>query len=207
MRLPLSRGLMSARGTTVLLLIVLGADVDAQTSACTTAPDIKREWRAAAIGQGTDAALDQQLASARARLSTMRDPLSPLYSMSEAELRARQEYRVWKDTALMVVADRFAIGELLVVPRDSMAFPSDASDELLAHIARASAKAAEALRAASGKSCPGSAAVRIYVNPPNAIGVRQLHVHVQPSWSGLVGQLDAYWADVTARMSELMKQP
>jgi diadenosine tetraphosphate (Ap4A) HIT family hydrolase len=106
----------------------------------------------------------------------------PFRGIAAGDPRALEGERVlWQTKDLMVLVDVFAEKrgsgpKVLVVPKRPMMFPTEAPAGLLQTLARVAAATGDAL-AQAGRS---SQKVDVWINPPQALTVRQLHVHVQP---------------------------
>ncbi len=120
----------------------------------------------------------------RPRINTRRDPFTPI-AQKDPQARAR-EMVLWESPQAMVLVDLFAPSpKALVVPKQPLMLPVDAQKPLLDELALLSAHVSDALNAAH-KTPPAG----IWVNPPQDVTVRQLHVHVMPDlprWRDLLG--------------------
>jgi diadenosine tetraphosphate (Ap4A) HIT family hydrolase len=110
-----------------------------------------------------------QRLSARAR-----DPFTPV-AMGDPAARAK-EVLLWEDKDAMVLIDLFCPSpKALVVPKDQAMFPKDLPQAKLDHLAAISAKVSDAFSAVAG-----SQPANIWINPPQRLSLKQLHVHVMP---------------------------
>jgi diadenosine tetraphosphate (Ap4A) HIT family hydrolase len=187
------------------LLAPSAKQVGAQVQ-CTKTPDLYASWRSATVGNASEDSLRSVVESAGQRASTLPDPFTPLFTLTPAERTARNETVVWEDTSAIALVDRFhGAPKLLIVPKAPMSFMANASPFIRAHLARVAAAAADAMIVASGRSCDATAKFDIYVNPPNVIGVRQLHVHVVPERDITVSDAASFYSRVGRIMTERLR--
>lgn len=105
------------------------------------------------------------------------DPFMPIALSSQARANERV---VWESNEVMVLVDTFAPGpKVLVIPKTPMSLPTQATKGQLAELARVAATTSEVFRQL-GAPRPAS----IWINPPQHLLVRQLHVHVHPRMGG-----------------------
>lgn len=114
----------------------------------------------------------------RAPVSGRKDPFTPI-ALGDPQARSR-EWVLFEDPDLMVLVDSFSpTPKALVVPKATTMFPTDLSPAMLEKISRVAAATADAFSAATGAASNG-----IWINPPQYLMVRQLHVHVMPDLKG-----------------------
>jgi diadenosine tetraphosphate (Ap4A) HIT family hydrolase len=110
----------------------------------------------------------------RPRVSKLRDVFTPI---AERQPGARDnEIVLWENKSIMVVVDTFASSpKALVVPKAPLHLPLDATPQLLDELAVVAAHVSDAFSSAGGAPPSG-----IWINPPQHVAIRQLHVHVLP---------------------------
>jgi diadenosine tetraphosphate (Ap4A) HIT family hydrolase len=109
------------------------------------------------------------------------DPFDAAISADSATRAAMNERVLWEDDSVVVIVAQPPIPrDALVVPRREMMFPTDASESLLKQMALVAAATSDAFVATAGKRCDTALVSNIFVNAPASIGVKHLHVHVQP---------------------------
>ena len=110
----------------------------------------------------------------RPRVAQLRDVFSPVAQNLPG---ARdQEIVLWENKGVMVVVDAFAPSpKALVVPKDPMNLPVDAPKGVLDELAYVAAHVSDAFMRGAGSPPAG-----IWINPPQHLTVRQMHVHVLP---------------------------
>ena len=115
------------------------------------------------------------LLNERPRVDKLKDPFTPVI---QGQPRARDnEIVLWENKNAMVVVDTFADApKALVVPKAAVSLPTDAPKGLLDEVALIAAHVSDAFMRATG--CP---AAGIWVNPPQHLTVKQMHVHVLPN--------------------------
>ena len=133
-----------------------------------------------------DALITKVVTDARPRIDTRRDPFTPV-AQKDPQARAR-EVVLWENKDAMVLVDLFVPRpKALVVPKTTLSFPTDAQPALLDELARVAAHVSDAFMSV----LPGSGQPSgIWVNPPQHLTVKQLHVHVAPhaqAWADIVG--------------------
>lgn len=130
-----------------------------------------------------DAVITNVVDGARPHIAQRRDPFSPV-AHKDPQARAR-EVVLWENKDAMVLIDLFVPRpKALVVPKSPVSFPSDAPQALLDECARIAAHVSDAFMDAMGIGKPAG----IWINPPQDLTVKQMHVHVAPH--------TAAWADV-----------
>ncbi len=110
----------------------------------------------------------------RPRIQQLRDVFSPVAARRPG---ARDlEIVLWEHPRAMVLVDTFAPSpKALVVPKRPASLPTDLQPAELDEVAALAAHVSDAFMRATGSQPAG-----IWVNPPQHITVRQLHVHVLP---------------------------
>lgn len=110
----------------------------------------------------------------RPRVSKLRDVFTPI---AQKQPGARdQEIVLWENRNVMVVVDTFSPSpKALVVPKATMQLPLDATAQQLDELAIIAAHVSDAFSQATGAPAAG-----IWINPPQHVAIRQLHVHVLP---------------------------
>jgi diadenosine tetraphosphate (Ap4A) HIT family hydrolase len=152
-----------------------------------------------------DATITKVVDGARPRIATRRDPFTPV-AQKDPQARAR-EVVLWENADAMVLIDLF-VGrpKALVVPKATVSFPGDAPAGMLDELARIAAHVSDAFM---GELPPKTGAAKpagIWVNPPQHLTVKQLHVHVAPqaaAWTELLGLTGLG----RARAGELARDP
>jgi diadenosine tetraphosphate (Ap4A) HIT family hydrolase len=114
------------------------------------------------------------LMAQRPRVEQLRDVFSPVAQRLPG---ARdQEIVLWENANAMVLVDTFAPSpKALVVPKQPVSLPVDASPVLLDELAVIAAHVSDAFMRATGSPPAG-----IWINPPQHLTVKQLHLHVLP---------------------------
>ncbi len=142
-----------------------------------------------------------------------RDPFTPL---AQGDRAARQkEVMLFEDADLMVVIDRFSPSpKALVVPKEQGMFPTDIKKATLAKLSEVSALVSDAFAQVAG-----SQPAEIWINPPQNLSLKQLHVHVQPrlpAWEDtprprgvppppdLVAEQQKFYAELGAKIAALI---
>lgn len=165
----------------------------------TTPPALLDDWKTASQTLGGEADLKAKVEAQRERVSRMKDPFLPI-ARNDPAARAKETV-LFEDDANMVIVDAFSFGpKALVVPKDEMLFPIDATTPQLERLAEISAAVSDAF-IANGAQGPA----KIWINPPSALTVRQLHVHVQPQIprpSDKRALWDAVSASITERLGD-----
>lgn len=133
-----------------------------------------------------------QLDYARGRGARQRDPFAPLVQGAPA---SRAEERVlFESPTTLVVVDRFAQApKALVIPKRFMTFPTEATGEELRELARVSGAVSRAFSRLSG------AEAEVWINPPQHLTVKRLHVHVAPPRADLL-ETEALWAELSSEL-------
>jgi diadenosine tetraphosphate (Ap4A) HIT family hydrolase len=120
----------------------------------------------------------------RARIQQLRDPFTPV-AQKDPAARAK-EVVLWENAGAMVLVDLFApLPKALVVPKQTVTTPMDAPPGLLDDIALLAAHVSDAFMGVAGTPPAG-----IWVNPPQDLTVKQMHVHVMPDlpdWLSFLG--------------------
>ncbi|MCC7073175.1 MAG: HIT domain-containing protein [Deltaproteobacteria bacterium] len=121
-----------------------------------------------------DNTLSRVVVERRPRIQKKRDPFTPI-AMNDPAARAKERV-LWENPRVMVLVDLFApCPKALVVPKKQMMFPVEADAATLTELARVAAHVSDALSDVTGAQPSG-----IWINPPQHLMVRQLHVHVLP---------------------------
>lgn len=121
-----------------------------------------------------EATLSKVVVEGRPHIQRKRDPFTPI-AQNDPTARAKEKV-LWENPRLMVLVDLFApCPKALVVPKKSMMFPIEADKALLTELAQVAAHVSDAFSTATGAPPAG-----IWINPPQHLMVRQLHVHVLP---------------------------
>ncbi len=121
-----------------------------------------------------DNTLSRVVVERRPRIQKKRDPFTPI-AMHDPAARAKERV-LWENPRVMVLVDLFApCPKALVVPKKQMMFPIEADAATLTELARVAAHVSDALSDVTGAPPAG-----IWINPPQHLMVRQLHVHVLP---------------------------
>ncbi len=155
------------------------------------------------FGSGTqlDTVVTQAVDTMRPQVKSYRDPFTPI-AQGNPKARAR-EVVLWENKEAMVLVDLFIDQpKALVVPKQPMQFPTEASPQTLQELARVSAHVSDAFMVSEGAKKPAG----IWINAPQDLTVKQMHVHVMPDlapWSKLAKkpELDG------ARAVDLMADP
>ena len=138
--------------------------------------------------QQKDTVIARAVDDARPHIAQRRDPFTPI-AHNDPQARAR-EVVLWENADAMVLVDLFVKHpKALVVPKAPVSFPCDAPAGMLEDLARIAAHVSDAFMAAAGAKKPAG----IWVNPPQDLTVKQLHVHVMPdlpAWLDLLPALD-----------------
>lgn len=121
-----------------------------------------------------EATLSKAVVDYRPYISRKRDPFTPI-AMNDPAARAKEKV-LWENPRLMVIVDLFApCPKALVVPKKQVMFPVEADANLLKELAQVAAHVSDAFSKALGTPPAG-----IWINPPQHLMVKQLHVHVLP---------------------------
>ncbi len=136
-------------------------------------PALFADWKAA-LG-GTNEAVYDAVKAARGRVEKLADPFTPI--AEDAPGARDDEQVVFEDDTHMVLLDRFGAGlKMLIVPKRPAMFLTDLSATEQLALERLAGRVVHALQTHATLTQP----VQCWVNPPRALSVRQLHVHVQP---------------------------
>jgi hypothetical protein len=152
------------------------------TTIRTPIPPLLDKWREATAGVNGTLQDARRIAEAARPTLTKNDPFTPLMSLTCTERQSKGERVVWEDGTVMALVDTRNRGsKLLVVPKTpNTNFPIDLKDPQLAFVSRVAAATCDALVVAAGKQAStGSPSCDIRISPPNGLGVRQIHVHVE----------------------------
>ncbi len=168
---------------------------------CTPIPSLYEDWKKAIVGKdGTDEQARTYAESQRAHVSELPDPFTKVGRMSPAERTAADERVLWEDETIFVLVDKYrATPSLLVIPKEPVIFPIDAPSDLIKRLGQVAAVTGDAMIFAVGKTCQAVAKAAMYINPPGAVSVRQMHVHVEPS----IGSFDG--TEPYGRAAEYLK--
>jgi diadenosine tetraphosphate (Ap4A) HIT family hydrolase len=110
----------------------------------------------------------------RPRVDQLRDVFSPVAQ----RLPGARDHEIvlWENSNAMVLVDTFAPSpKALVVPKQPVSLPIDASPVLLDELAVIAAHVSDAFMRATGSPPAG-----IWINPPQHLTVKQMHLHVLP---------------------------
>ena len=157
---------------------------DVSPAATTTrgAGSIYADWARALTDDPApdDARIRAQADAAREKVERLRDPFTPIARALEAgDAVSENEKVLFHDDDFMVISDTFFSGaKVLVVPKAPCLFPSELDDARRARMETITAACREGFATILGKKAED---IRAWVNPPRALSVRQMHVHVQPS--------------------------
>jgi hypothetical protein len=187
------------------LVIALQVNGDTTPQVKTASPHLFQKWKTET--SGPDASDETACAVAereRPRVSQLPDPFTPLSDLSCEQRLAKNERVVWEDDALMVLVD-ISGSALLVIPKKPKNFPCDLSDRQKAQVDRVAAASCDSLVLAGGGT-PGRSGgtCRMYVSPPGAVSVRQMHVHVEANQGTNRGGDAAFFKDVSKRLRNLL---
>lgn len=176
---------------------------------CTQLPTLYADWKEATLGTAASGEeIRAHVEGERESVAQLPDPFGPLLKMDEEELARKGERILWRDAQVAVFVDRFSPSpKLLVVPTKFVMFLTDASEQVVERLARVAAASSDALLRASDRACDTDDPSRIYVNPPRRLGVKRLHVHVQPTEPiRHDGDANAFYARVAGQLKELLSQ-
>jgi diadenosine tetraphosphate (Ap4A) HIT family hydrolase len=110
----------------------------------------------------------------RPRVDRLRDVFTPVAQ----RLPGARDHEIvlWENNNAMVLVDTFAPSpKALVVPKQPVSLPIDASPVLLDELAIIAAHVSDAFMRATGSPPAG-----IWINPPQHLTVKQMHLHVLP---------------------------
>ena len=171
----------------------------------TSIPPLLTNWTVRTAGANASTEDARRIATARRSQLPIRDPFMPLVALTCEEHAARGERVVWEDASAMALVDIYNRGpKLLVVPKTQANFPIDLNSDQLDQLSRVAAATCDALLTASGVR-PGDAnSCNIYINAPNGLAVRQLHVHVEASSTVSAPVSDDFLKQVAAQMRDLL---
>jgi hypothetical protein len=94
--------------------------------------------------------------------------------------------------------------DALVLAKREMMFPSDASEALLGRMARVAAATSDAFIEATEKPWTSQFVANVFVNRPVVIGVRHLHVHVQPPPEIVIQDEAVFYSRMSRALGEAM---
>lgn len=153
-------------------------------------------------------AIDDSLQTYRPIVAQKKDPFMPL-ALGDPNARAKERV-LWENPRVMVLVDAFCDKpKALVVPKTPVSFPVDATKKQLDELAKIAAETSAAF--AQVKGCKDA---EIWVNPPQYLSVKQLHVHVGPplpEWDDsldeqtLEKEQNTLWTALTAVLSQRLK--
>jgi hypothetical protein len=172
-----------------------------QATVCTPQPSLYQDWKAELPGGDsmTDAQVIDYTDRVRPDVIKKKDPFIQIAS-DTAQGQLGDEWVLWRDSRVLVVVDIKVTGpKALVIPKDSINFiiDIDADAGLSRRLAEVAAATSDAFIDAGGKRCADSTHSRIAIHPPNRLGVRRLHVHVQPPFAyGAAGSAEVFYASV-----------
>jgi diadenosine tetraphosphate (Ap4A) HIT family hydrolase len=150
-----------------------------------------------------------------ARVHGRRDPFVGVIA-GDPQARAKERV-LFEDPDVLVVVDTFAPSpKALVVPKKTASFPTDLTKKELDKLALISQQVSEAFTEVSG-----SQAADIWINPPQALSIKPLHVHVQPHlprWEqqprrrgdppdpALLAEMDRFWTAASTEIANQLQQ-
>jgi|CXWL01.1.fsa_nt_gi diadenosine tetraphosphate (Ap4A) HIT family hydrolase len=112
----------------------------------------------------------------KSEITQYRDPFTPV-AQNDAKARAR-EIVLWENADAMVLVDLFVDRpKALVVPKQKLMFPTAATTKTLDELGRIAAHVSDAFMASAGAKKPAG----IWINAPQDVTLKQLHVHVGPN--------------------------
>lgn len=106
------------------------------------------------------------------------DQLRDVFAAVGQKLPGARDHEIvlWENKSAMVLVDTFAPSpKALVVPKDPLQLPIDATAAQLDELALIAAHVSDAFSRAQGSPPAG-----IWINPPQHLTVKQMHVHVLP---------------------------
>jgi diadenosine tetraphosphate (Ap4A) HIT family hydrolase len=137
------------------------------------------------------------LLAQRPRIEQLKDPFTPVIHNVPGARDA--EIVLWESRNAIVLVDTFAPSpKALVVPKQAANLPTDLKAGALDELAMIAAHTSDAFLRATG--CPPAG---IWVNPPQHLTVKQLHVHVLPD----VGEYTAEGAPARALLDDPALRP
>jgi len=145
----------------------------------------------------------RNLESYRSRVTF--DPFDSVI-VGDAATRARLKERVlWEDDSVIVIVAKPALPrDALVIPKREMMFPVDASEALLARLARVAGATSDAFIQTAGLQCKSAFTSSISISPPGSIGVRHLHVHVQPPDSIVIENEQDFYNRMSRNLNQIL---
>jgi diadenosine tetraphosphate (Ap4A) HIT family hydrolase len=160
-------------------------------------------------------AVADSVADHTARVQSRRDPFLAVIQGDPAALA--KERVLFEDPDVLVVVDFFAPSpKALVVPKKTSNFPGDLTKKELDKLAFVSQQVSQAFT-----QLAGSQAADIWINPPQALSLSRLHVHVQPHlprWEqgpragsdapdpALVAEMDQFWTAASTGIAKQLQQ-
>jgi len=171
---------------------------------CTPVPALYEEWKAKTGGaQATDSAV-RRLAEAR-RGSITFDPFDAVIGGDRATRKRLGERVLWEDDSVIVIVAKPAFPrDVLAIPKREMMFPFDASEGLLKRLATVAAATSDAFIQSANKHCDASLVSSISISRPTELGVKHLHVHVQPPPSILVQDEQKFYSRMSQHLGEIL---
>ncbi|MCC6811149.1 MAG: hypothetical protein IT381_27210 [Deltaproteobacteria bacterium] len=153
-------------------------------------------------------AIDDSVASHRQIVAQKKDPFMPV-ALGDPAARAKEKV-LWENKNVMVLVDAFSDKpKALVVPKKPVSFPVDMKKKALDELAKVAAEVSAGFAQATG--CQDA---EIWINPPQYLTVKQLHVHVGPplaDWDTakddqeLEKEMNGFWAAMTAVLGQRLK--
>jgi hypothetical protein len=174
----------------------------------TRTPEIYGDWKKHFPKAKSDDEVRREAERHRSRVQGLKDPFTPLISMTCPERAAERELVPWEDARAMAVVDFSRRDKLLIIPKrlvpnEPVNFPIDLWSSELDHMALVAAAACDALVEAGGREpSKGEPSCDMHIHPPSGLGVARLHVHVEPLTTTRANQ--AFYGTVTARMKVLL---
>jgi diadenosine tetraphosphate (Ap4A) HIT family hydrolase len=111
---------------------------------------------------------------------------------------------LWEDSTILVLVDRDPSPKGLVIPKARACFLVDITPSLRNELALIAAVTSDAFMHAAGRKCSATAISQIYVNPPRSLGVKQLHVHVDPRNPIVVGDRVRFFTNVATEIIRIL---
>jgi hypothetical protein len=183
--------IVSKAATAILLLTLTSVSVGQPKDVQSPTPSLLADWIRATAGANAKLEEARRIAEAQRPKLPHFDPFTPLVRMTCPERLEKKERVVWEDGTAMALVDFGDRGStLLVVPKAVVNFPVDLKPEEITYVSRVSAATCDALIIAAGQVPPtDGSSCSIYISPPHAIGVRQMHVHVEAK-TGVAAPVD-----------------
>ena len=172
-------------------------------------PDLLGEWTAATLSRffGGQAAgspdsqrrqlLQRVESHFRPQLSRLRNPFLPL-AMGNPTARARETV-VYENSDVMVVLPKFDPNtqKVLVVPKQAMLFPTEASGALMKKLNETAAAVSDAFSAVAG-----SGQSRFFIATPDGMELSHMHIHVVPTLGPTAPTGQALWAQMGRELKQ-----